>query len=280
MNEIATFVRGTFANMTQDAITTKLAVLIYDSRNESFVDLVRESFELYNTNFEYKDFSGKPLLHFCLTNNLNTTYEYLQEYPEKIMMGYTDLTMTEMIQSPELNLILFKRQLGVVLNHKKPKMGKLLYSVLTKNKHDEPHQLYYEEPVYPDMDVPPLLKLLNREENLELDDVRFNLLKWIVCQERLENVDITKIPINYLTDILVLVVMKHHGAINTVDADLFLLSVKDVNNDFVPSDLKHLEFLIKRNVLIAKMYGQIFNRIEKCLENVGLKSMTVSFFFK
>lgn len=82
-------------------------------------------------------------------------------------------------------------------------------------------------------------------------------------------------PVDYLTDILTQVIMKHHRVINSLEADLFLLSIQGVKMDVVPKNLNHLALVNKRNVTISKMYCQILNRVVKCFENVGLNDLAV-----
>jgi hypothetical protein len=139
--------------------------------------------------------------------------------------------------------------------------------------------MYTEPPQYPKDEVPPLLEFLNRADFPEHDELRFKLLKWMIDERKLKDVDLSVIPKNYFLDVIVLTWMTRFGFITTTEADFFLLTIKRVETKNIPVNLQPPTVLNKRAFLIAHLFPWFHRTIRRCLEVTGLKkSMKVSGF--
>lgn len=177
----------------------------------------------------------------------------------------------------EIILPLFQRQNGVVMNHLRPAIGNILVPYSIKKSLEEHYQVYQTSPTYPYFDISPLLNILKREEFPELDSERFRILKWMICDDLLQQHDVNKIPKEYLVDILALVYLKHCGVITAHEADIFLLSVRCVEKAPIPEELLYSPVLDERAFVLAFMYAKVFYRIQIALDITGLKYISVSF---
>lgn len=155
-------------------------------------------------------------------------------------------------------------------------MGNILVPYSTKKSLEEPYQVYQTSPTYPDFDISPLLNILKRDEFPELDSERFKILKWLICDDLLEQHDLNKIPKGYLVDILTLVYLKHCGAITTDEADIFLISARCVEKSPIPEELLYNPVLDERAFRLAFIYAQLFSEIQCALNIAGLNVMSVS----
>jgi hypothetical protein len=122
-----------------------------------------------------------------------------------------------------------------------------------------------------------LLEFLNRADFPEHDELRFKLLKWMIDERKLKNVDLAVIPKNYFLDVIVLTWMTRFGFITITEADLLLLTIKRVETMNIPANLQPPIVLNKRAYIIARLFSRIFLWIVRSLEVTGLKkSMAVS----
>lgn len=111
---------------------------------------------------------------------------------------------------------------------------------------------------------------------MELDEKRFELLKWMTNLEQLKEVKLAELPKEVFLDVITVAFMKDVGAITADEADVFLycsLAVQRGNN---PTDFRHPEHLDKRAFHLAFLYEKIRELIFLSLEIVGLKRFDVS----
>lgn len=131
------------------------------------------------------------------------------------------------------------------------------YGVLFQHKRsDEVYEESYE-PIYPDATVPPLMELLNRDEHPEHDMMRFKLLKWMINEELLGPHDLDVIPKKYLMHLITLVFMTTHSFITVPEADLILFTIRQVDLDLVPIDLKDPEIIDPRAYRISLQFNRL-----------------------
>lgn len=169
---------------------------------------------------------------------------------------------------------LFCKQIGIVLQHDRSNFD--AYEVISKRTHDESYLRHYWQKDCPSMVLPPLINLLKRDEFKKHDDLRFQLLKWMIDESKLKNINLDKIPKNYLLDILVLVFMTSKRFISTVEADLILLTIKHVELKMIPAELTMPKIVHERAFHLAFLFTKFYMSIDRCLEVTGLKkSMTV-----
>jgi hypothetical protein len=241
-----------------------------DSRNKS------ETLDQYRTDFEVPDFSlTDPLLHYCREDSFNYTFATLQRFPKTFNLTYYDLREKDFPDLYECAMDMFRKQVGVLLQHQRTKRNR--FEVLTKKSHDSGYQMYPQPPYYPKDEVPSLLEFLNRADFPEHDELRFKLLKWMIDERKLKDVDLAVIPKNYFLDVLVLTWMVRFEFITKTEADFFLLTIKRVETKNIPENLQPPTVLNKRAFLIAHLFPWFHRMIRRCLEVTGLKkSMKVS----
>jgi hypothetical protein len=187
--------------------------------------------------------------------------------PEQNVLLYVDLRMFKYFFTIQMEL--FSKQIGILLQHKKD--PKILYEIWTKKNHEEDFQRHFVEPVYPVEEVPPLLELLNRQDHPKHDETRFKLLKWLVDDEKLKNEDLSLIPRKYFLDILVLVCLRRHKFIAVQEADLILLTIKNAELGFLPSNLQPPPVLNKRAFQASFLFLKFYSFLQRSLEVVGLE---------
>lgn len=165
---------------------------------------------------------------------------------------------------------LIARKIGVILQHKRMKPGGIHYEIIIKKSHDESFAKHYVNPEYPEIKVPDLIEFLDRNKHPEHDELRFNLLKWIIDVKNLEAVDLTTIPKQYFLDVLILTYLVHKEFISSVEADLILLTIKKVENNLIPNDIVVPTVLNERAFRISFLFLTLYVLFEGTLEAVGL----------
>lgn len=170
----------------------------------------------------------------------------------------------------------FRKNIGIVLKHRKSKPGGIHYEVYVKETHEEYFKQDYVSPIYPEMELPPLMELLDCDNYPDHDDLRFKLLKWMISDDKLESSDLTVIPENYLFDILVLTFMTTNGFITTNEADLILLSIKHVEENLIPQQIANPNVVDPRAFRVSFLFTMLYCIIIDSMEVVGLLGKTVS----
>lgn len=172
---------------------------------------------------------------------------------------------------------LFSKQIGILLKHKLPNRQKgIEIKVCTKSSHSERYQLHLVSPIYPNVQLPELLKLFNREECQELDDVRFKLLKWMISDEMLESQDLTAFSKDFFLDVMVLVFMRSKGFLSVNEADLILTTLIMVENNKIPAEYRKVDVVNERAFRISFLFTKLHVTLRTSLEVTGLEpSLTV-----
>lgn len=178
---------------------------------------------------------------------------------------------TDFPECSKVAVSLHKRLIGVLLQHKATEIGNKGCEIFTKRSHEESYKQFLVNPVYPEVLVPPLDLLLNRDEHPEIDDVRYHLLTWLMGDRNLWKYDLRKIPKNYLQDVLTLDFMTSNGFIKIVEADLILLTIKHVELDMLPEAIEYPPVVDERAFRIAILFSRLYMKVGKTLEVVGLK---------
>ena len=150
------------------------------------------------------------------------------------------------------------------------------YEVRCKMSHNDTFRSVYINPIVPKIAQPPLIELLKRTQYPQHDKTRFDLLKWMISEDGLKNVDLMAIPKNIFSDILVLAFMVFEGFISPFEADIILLTVKHVEIDIVPENLTTPDNLHPRAFIISFLFSKIYTLVARSLEVTGLKDLLVS----
>jgi len=140
---------------------------------------------------------------------------------------------------------------------------------------DPKYELLKFDPIIPEHAVPPLIELLDRQQHPEHDKTRFDLLKWLISEEKLRNVDLMAIPKNIFHDILTLTYMVVEGFIDVIEADIILLSIKHVEDCIVSKNVTPPNIVHPQAFLNSYLFSFCFLKISRCLEVTGLKGLVV-----
>ncbi|CAO1380752.1 unnamed protein product [Diamesa serratosioi] len=258
-------------NIGRKKIPLEIANLLWRDPCSDSIIRVQKSLKSYKINFRKEDYSvTNPLLHQCIQHDLMFVFDILMNTTVNFTLFYFNLSK-ENISYYDYTIPLFQRQLGIVYDRNST-AGHRIYS---KSSHSDSYRLSKVYPIFPDVIVPPLEKLFFQKGDKDLDEIRFHLLKWIVCWDKLKDTDLSTIPKNYLLDILVLVFMKENGIISTTEADVILLTIKHEELKLTAINIKYPETLNPRAARIAFLYAKIYTNITRCLEFVGLYELKV-----
>lgn len=198
------------------------------------------------------------------------TYSVLKYAPKTFTVQFFDLR--ECSNYFNIVSIIFRKQIGIVLRFEPLKR----YEVRGKMSHNDTFRSIFVNPIIPKIPQPPLMELLNRTQYPQHDKIRFDLLKWIISENRLKNVDLLAIPKNIFSDILVLVFMVcEFGFISPFEADIILLTVKHVEIDTVPENITAPDFLHPRAFFISFLFSKTYTILSRSLEVTGLKNLLV-----
>lgn len=167
-----------------------------------------------------------------------------------------------------------QRQIGIVLQHQKPALGKFVLDLYAKKSHDEPMQKHLTSPIYPDFEVPELIELLDRENYPKHDNVRFDILKWTIS-DTLKDIDLAAIPQTYLRYVLTLHFMVAEGFIAKHDADIILLSVKDALENRNLEKFSYPPIVDPNAFQIAFLFLNTFTEMASSFEVAGLEDLSV-----
>lgn len=222
-------------------------------------------------NYENED----PVLHYCLDNNFSFTIKIIRDEPISFVLAYYDYQNNPSPDVFEIMKEMLCKQAGVLLHAmRSPKSDKVL---LAKKNHHEGYKNFTVLPIPPNGQVPAVLELLKREEHQEHDPLRWELLKWIIDEEKLSSHDLTNISTFYLLDILVLVFMTSKRFVSAVEADLILISIKDVETNQISSTLENPFLISLRGFHISMLFNALHMHIADSLEVTGLTSFKVIF---
>lgn len=258
-------------NIGRKKIPGEIVNLLWRDSSPESVVRVRKSLKSYKINFKKEDYSvTNPLLHQCIQHDLMFVFDILMKTTVNFTLFYFNLSR-ENISYYDYIIPMFQRQLGIIYDRTSTD-GHTIYS---KSSHSDSYQMFKVHPIFPDVIVPPLEKLLFQKDDQDLDKIRFHLLKWMICWDKLKDVDLTAIPKNYLLDVLVLVFMKENGIISTSEADVILLTIKQEELKLIRIDIKCPEIVNARAAKISFLYAKIYTNITRCLEFVGLHDLKV-----
>lgn len=201
----------------------------------------------------------------------------MKEDPINYSLLCYDLRQNDFPLYFDIAIPLAQRQFGLLLQHKKKNDIQVI--IYTRKTHSDTTRPHFISPIYPPIVVPPLVDLIFREGdgNENLNNLRFNLLKWLICWNRLGNLDLTAIPKEYFMDIMVLVVMKDHGIITTLEADIFLLTIKSATVNLSTKEIQYPEAVNSKAYRIVFIFLKLQSHIRRCLQIVGLHKYSVRY---
>lgn len=195
----------------------------------------------------------------------------LKHIPQTFTLNFFDTKRSDNYFESINNM--FSKHIGIILNDKPIQS----YKVVSKMSHNDPEYTSFKvDKIIPRFAIPPLIELFDRPQHPEHDKTRFDLLKWLISDEKLEDVDLESIPIDILADILALTFMVNQGFADIKEADIILLSIKQVQDKVVPKNLKAPQILHPRAFIISILFAKCHFYATRCLENSGLKKLKVT----
>lgn len=235
------------------------------------IELVEESFEMYNPVFDVEEFTD-DLHRLCYENYYMFTYAILMKTPITSTVAYFDMAVCPTIIDAKTEL--FKKQVGIILSNM-PERCEMGYEIVTKKTHNEDYRSHWVRPEKYE-DLPPLIELLDRPNYPEHDDIRFKLLKMIIGVPRMKNYDFRTFPKNYLQDILTLVVLRHHKLIEQYEADLILLTIKHVETNTIPEELEVPAVLNEKAFRTSFLFSKFHMYLDRTFQVTGLRDFAVN----
>lgn len=236
---------------------------IYGKRFEKSLKLLEQSINSYSVLSVYED---NPHSDQLLKKNI-FTFNILNRSPLNFSLVFFDLRQPKTPSYYQLSVSMFQRQAGIVLmNSENPSAPLTLY---TKRFHEKSHEKVKVFAIPPPFEIPTLAELYSN--NPVHDELRFNLLKWIVNWNGLQKFDLRTIPCNYMIDILTILFMLSQEVITDKEADIFLWTIKNVEKRTVPESLEPPEFVEPRAFRLAFLYVKLFVNLARSIEVCGLK---------
>lgn len=183
---------------------------------------------------------------------------------------------TDMPSYHDIVVPFFQRLLGILFFSQRNWLLKRKFEIYSRRSHDEPFERIYVEPIYPlEARLPELIQLLD-PDNSELDDERYEMLKWMINSKTLSSADLTGLPTCFFLDVLTLVLMQNVGAISSNEADVFLFTSMKVERNEIPADIEYPEYVDHRAFRLAFAFGKIREVISNSLDAIGLNRRAVS----
>jgi hypothetical protein len=209
-----------------------------------------------------------PLLNFCQNQNYTSVYKILKEIPK---------TFTSCVYDPqrdwpdllEIRLQHFRRQIGVILQNESQRFVHEIYTIKSLSEGYK----HFVRPIYPTIEVPPLVEYLDRDAYPQHDEVRMQLMKWIIS-DKLVDIDLSEVTPNYFCSALTLFFMVDQGFITVREADIILLSIQHVTSDMVPENLEYPPVVDKRAFQISFLFSLKFKSIGYSIKQCGMKHLT------
>lgn len=199
--------------------------------------------------------------------------------PKNLTMIFNDLReeidLNEFINPYEVTTELIRKQAGIVLKHRQNEFTS--FELCTKRNHLERFQVVDLTPIYPEDSMPDLASLLNRDDHLELDESRFRLLKWMINENLLKEIDLKELPNEYFLDLLTLAFLCFNGFITAFEAKVILITIdlgqkmdKDPRHHVPEIKLLPLTKFNIRGFKISFLFTKYFNLMRNSLEVTGL----------
>lgn len=195
----------------------------------------------------------------------------LKRKPKKFNILYFDLRRTDLPDFFEAAKKICQRQIGIILRHEREPGEDIRLQIYAKRNIFEGFKQHFVAPEYPPDEIfyPSLLKILDREQFPDLDGTRYVLLKWAIS-DSLFPVDLLEIPEKYLRNVLTLYYMVQHKFIDVGEADILLLTLKNVELGLIPDDLDYTLVVDERAFGIPFLFSKCHQYIGRTINIVGL----------
>lgn len=200
-------------------------------------------------------------------------YERSLKISFKLLFSFS---RTDMPSYHDMAVPIYQRQLGVLFFDQQNVEQGQSFEIYSRQCHVGSFKKMLVEPIYPSaMEVPSMMELLD-PQHTELDDDRFNLLKFIINEKILKDADLQAVPQCFFLDVLTLTAMKAVGAVSADEADVFLFTVMKVKRNEVPEDIEYPPTVDGRAFILAFAFGKFCEVVSNILETLGLFKLQAS----
>lgn len=265
--EIAEMVRAkTLANKNYDDLLQCLTICLFGFDDDVGRDLINSSINSYSI-FKRNDEEIEGPFDYLLKYHKLFTRNVLSNAPFNFSVVFYDLKTYNAPSYFDIALPMFQRQAGIVF--KQAQIEGFNLKVYSKQFSTSNHESFDVPPIFPPFDVPSLTAI-HTYDNYNCENLRFKLLAWSISWEKLKDFNLRQIPTRYMIDVLTLVFLVQNFVITTKEADILLLSIKNVEQGKVKVQSKPLKTLDPRAFHIAFVYTKVFTNVARSFEICGL----------
>jgi hypothetical protein len=196
------------------------------------------------------------------------TFNVLNNSPINFSLVFYDLRQLDWPTYYDLSVPIFQRQAGIILQAAHSEIADRELTIYSKQTHLRKYSKFTESPIYPPFEVPSIEELYSN--CTELDGIRFNLLKWLQFGKIIE-IDFEDVPDDFMINILTICFMLRHKIINHKEADIFLWTIKNVENRMIPENIKPPTILDPRAFRLVFLFVRLYGNVARSIEVCGLK---------
>lgn len=263
--KIAEIVRD-ISKQSYKEILISLALKLIGFIDEYGLNLIDGSIKQYAVHYKNEDETND--YDYLLYDHIIFTRNVLSDAPFNFSLVFFNLDIYNSPTYFDIAVQMFQRQTGIVFAQ--ANIDPFNLKVYSKRSNADKHSIYEISPILPDFDVLPMKKI--HSNNNSYDDHRFKLLAWSICWRKLKNFNLQLIPPRYLIDVLSLVYLLELSVITPNEADIILLSIKNVEQGKVQVNRKNkLIILDKRAFHIAFLFTKMFTNVARSIEICGLR---------
>lgn len=263
---IAELIRNKISIKSHDEILAFLGVNLLGFRDNYSNKIINASINSYSVQQEEKP---EDPYDYLLKDHKLFTRNVLSNAPFNFSLIFYDLEIYSMPSYFDIAIPMFQRQAGIVFAQANVEGFNL--NVYCKQLSSTNYGIHSIPPVLPPFEVHSMEDIHSDDESF--DDHRFKLLAWSICWQKLHNFNLRQIPPRYMIDILTLVFLVQSQIITAKEADIFLLSIKNVEQGKVEINTKSLKTLDSRAFHIAFLYTRTYTNVARSIEVCGLNKL-------
>ncbi|XP_055389101.1 uncharacterized protein LOC129618361 isoform X2 [Condylostylus longicornis] len=276
--------------LTKDQFN-KLAKLVYNYGNNNITlqkakEIVSCSLNSYNYDKREKPNVEIWLKQYIQSTNSIVPYMILKDFILTINQSWMDMSLTEFKPYSELVIPIVRRQMGILLDHKREKYPER--DICFKPSHEEPYQIKKFSPIYYENGTVPNLEDLLRSsnctsgdcdsenmENTVTEEEKFSLLCWVSStkNEILATEQLLKFRDSpFLLPMMCGNYLVKEAQITIEEADILLISINEAMNSSMEKllSLKPPEIVKSRHVWISLVYNRLLEIFRSSLAVCGL----------
>jgi hypothetical protein len=262
--QIAGFIHNNVSG--SGAVLELLTRHLFGNEKDWRLNLIHESFKFYSV-LQLDAAQQNSNYDALLDNHMLFTRNILCNAPLNFSLVFYDLEQ----QNPtyyDIAIPMFQRQAGIVFAQANMEEFKL--KIYNKRSHSVNHEVHMISPIHPPFEVLPMNKIHSDDDYH--DEHRLKLLAWSICWEKLKFFDLKLIPSRFMIDILSLVFLVQNQLITSKEADIFLLSVKNVQQGQANNWPRPTDTLDPRAFHIAFLYTKTYLNVSRSIEVCGLRN--------